>query len=216
MTQMTADPRAADSRKMRWALPIVIALLLAGAIYGAIAFRYDFYPKRFGVVDAGSVYRSGQISPRMIRPTLEKYHIASIIDLQGQSENPGQAAEQQAASELGIAYNRFPLAGDGTGKIENYAAALQTLVEAKKAGKPVLIHCSAGTQRTGVAVAYYRMLVEGRSPLEALDEMEKYGWSPTHDAKAHRYVNEHMSELAQILIDRGVIERAPTPLPQLP
>ena len=142
-------------------------------------------------------------------------NIKTIIDLQGEKEDASQEAEQQAVHDLAIDYHRYPLSGDGTGKIENYASAIQTLVQSKNAGKPVLIHCSAGTQRTGVAVAYYRVLVENQPPSTAYSEMRQYAWNPTRDAKALQYLNDHMAELAQLLVDRGVIDHVPQPIPKL-
>lgn len=215
MTTQTSRPVSRKSKAPWIACLVVIALVIAGVCCYEF-FKYDFFPKRFGVVDAGLVFRSGQISPRLIKQVLEEHKIKTIVDLQGEKHDAAHDAEQQAARELGINYYRYPLSGDGTGKIEHYAEALQTLVNSEKAGKPVLVHCSAGTQRTGVAVAYYQMLIENKPPVVAYREMQKYGWSPTHDAKAERYINSHMSELAQMLVDRGIIAHVPNPLPKLP
>jgi protein tyrosine phosphatase len=40
--------------------------------------------------------------------------------------------------------------------------------------KPVYVHCRYGENRTGVMVAAYRMLIEGVSDEEAIEEMRRY------------------------------------------
>ena len=40
--------------------------------------------------------------------------------------------------------------------------------------KPIYVHCRSGQNRTGVMVAAYRVLLEGWSPKNAIDEMGKY------------------------------------------
>lgn len=160
--------------------------------------------------------RSGQISPRLIKTTLEQNRIRTIINLQSTDDRPDAVrdAEQDAARQLNIEYYRYPLKGDGTGEISRYADALQMLVSSRNAGKPVLIHCAAGAQRTGVAVAFYRVLVQNQLPADAYAEMKIYGWRPTKDTKALDYMNDHMGELARMLVERKVIPQVPDPLPQ--
>jgi protein tyrosine phosphatase (PTP) superfamily phosphohydrolase (DUF442 family) len=202
--------------RRRW-----IPILVTAAVLGAGFWVYDFYkddiwPKRFGEVVPGLVYRSGQISPRLVEQTLQERGIKTLINLQANvgGDDPVQAVEQEAATRLGIDCFRFPLAGDGTGNIANYAGALTKLVVSRRAGKPVLIHCAAGTQRAGVAIAYYRVLVENRPASEAYAEMLRYGVTPRKDQPALNYLNDHMAELAGMLVDRGVIPKIPDPLPR--
>ena len=43
------------------------------------------------------------------------------------------------------------------------------------ANQPVYVHCEQGIGRTGIAVAVYRMAVEGWKPQRALDEANAHG-----------------------------------------
>ncbi len=200
------------SRPVLLLIPLVVGL----CIWAYSAIRHDFSPKRFGVVVPGSLYRSGQLSPRMIKPTLERYSIKVIVDFQGpKDQSSAIEAELVACKELGVEHHFYPLSGDGTGPIERYADALTTIVETQRASKPVLIHCSAGTQRTGAAVAFYRMLVERKPASEAYEELSRYDWDPKKDTILIVYINDHIAELAQMLQSRGVIEQVPTPLPRI-
>lgn len=193
----------------------VVLLLAAAGAWAWKTWRYDVFPKRFGVVTPDRLYRSGQLSLRLVKSTLAAHGIKTVVDLQGKKPDgdPEQDAEAQAVRDLGIDYSRYPLGGDGTGDLAHYAAALKKLVESMKAGRPALVHCAAGTQRTGVAVAYYRVLVEGRPGTEAYAEMLRYDWDPERDGQAIDYLNRNMRDLAGRLVEAGVLPRVPDPLP---
>jgi protein tyrosine/serine phosphatase len=173
-------------------------------------------PKRWGVVEEGLVYRSGQLHPALVAETLRDRGIDVIVDLnQQEHDNAAQRAEEDAAAALGIERSLYPLIGDGTGDIEQYAQALLRLNEARRSNQQVLVHCSAGTYRTGGVVAMQRVLVEGWSTDRARDEMMQYNWKPA-DSTLPRYLNEHMAALAARLVELGVIEHVPEPLPHFP
>ena len=194
---------------------VILALVVVAGIGVWDTFKYRFIAKRFGVVVPGKVYRSGQISRWMLDETISEHKIGAIVDLQGiDPASEHQQYEIAAAERLGVELHRFPLAGDGTGEIERYADAVETIAVCERAGKPVLVHCAAGSQRTGGAVAAYRLLVRGESPQEARSELERFKWDP--ESPLIGYLNEHMAELARMLVERGVIERVPEPLPRLP
>ena len=59
------------------------------------------------------------------------------------------------------------------------------------------------------------MLVEHQSAQNALTQMRAYGHDPTANPHLLEYLNSHMAELAQLLVDRHVIDRMPNPVPVL-
>jgi hypothetical protein len=178
---------SASSRALRRLLFGAIGGLMLGVIAVGLWFgllRDKFVPKRFGTVVAGKVYRSGQISRRLIGGVIDRYHIGTIIDLSGLDvSDPDQQAEVAIASE--------------------------------RKGVPVLVHCSAGAQRTGACVAFYRLLVRGEPAESVYAELPRYGWDPKTDQILIDYANSNMRTLAELLVARHVIERVPDKLPQL-
>jgi protein tyrosine/serine phosphatase len=208
-------PRPRDKRWLAW---LIVALVVIGGGIGLWdqVLKDRLIPKRWGVVEQGQIYRSGQLSESLVKPMLADNHIAVVVDLNGPvADDPRQDAEARAMAELGIAAHRFPLSGNGTGDIHSYANAIKVIDDAVKAGKPVLVHCSAGTQRTGGTVAAYRLLVQRRSPADAYRELESYDWDPHKDAILLTYLNSHMRELAGLLVQSGVLEKVPDPVPVL-
>jgi protein tyrosine/serine phosphatase len=198
---------------------VILGLILLG-ILAAVAWnngvRDRLMPKNFGIVEPGILYRSGQISRWQIESTLKANNIKVIVALSehaSPTQQPNVDAEIKIANDLGIERDLFPLGGDGTGQIDQYANAITAIDHAKKLGKPVLVHCIAGAQRTGGVMATYEMLVERKSPAEAFDQMRHYGHDPTANPHLLEFLNSHMAELAQKLVDRHVIDRVPNPLP---
>ena len=79
----------------------------------------------------------------------------------------------------------------------------------------MLVHCSAGSQRTGGVVAMFRVLIQKRSPESAVAELEQYDWQPNKDQVLLDYLNSHIGELARLLVEMDVIEKIPNTLPVL-
>ena len=212
---MAQTIRSRPSRRLVWLITSTVLVVGAGIWLWKAVLEDRVIPKRWGVVEEGIIYRSGQLNASLVETTLERYHIALIVSLTSEDPNDrDQRAELQAAADLGIDLQRYTLSGNGTGDIQAYAKAIAAIVQAKKAGRPVLVHCATGTQRTGGAIAFYRLLVERRPSSSVYRELRRYGWRPS-DRALPDYVNRHMADLAQLLVDMEVIQDVPDPLPVL-
>lgn len=69
--------------------------------------------------------------------------------------------------------------------------------------KPVYVHCRCGTKRTAVMVAAYRVLIEGVSDEEAIDEMRRYRRGPWFkaDAKYIRALSKRHEEIRRKVME---------------
>ncbi|MGA2094307.1 MAG: tyrosine-protein phosphatase [Sedimentisphaerales bacterium] len=202
----------------KWLFVAASAVVAGLVIVGWFGFARDrIIPKKFGVVVPGRVYRSGQISSTLIKKVLTQNNIRVIIDLGAYDPNDhDKIAEEKVVDELGIKLLRFPLKGNGTGDVNNYAGAIAAIAEADKQSLPVLVHCSAGAQRTGGVIAVYRVLVQKMDPNIVEDEIEKYGCDIDDRPILRSFLNDNMAELAMRLKQAGVIDQIPAPIPQLP
>ncbi|MEM9704398.1 MAG: hypothetical protein AAF907_18295, partial [Planctomycetota bacterium] len=191
-----------------------------GGIVAAVgvwdAVKYDFIAKRFGIVEKDGLFRSGQMSGAMFEPTIRANEIDTVVWLLGNDKwDPGHGAEVAALEQIpDVKFERFPLRGDGTGDFEVYFEALAALVRARKADRKVLVHCAAGSQRTGSLIAAYRLLVRRDDPTDVYAELGRYGWRP-EDAAMLDYLNQHLPECARRLYERGLISEVPDPIPVL-
>ncbi|HET6325830.1 MAG TPA: tyrosine-protein phosphatase [Planctomycetaceae bacterium] len=208
-----------DRRKLLRAFAlttVALAVIVAVIALWSLVLRDRFVVKRFGTVVPGKVYRSGQISRFLIGDVIERNGLGTIIDLNGLDPNDAdQRAEVEASQEKGVRHLRFPLRGDATGPIDRYAGAVQAMVESELQGRPVLVHCAAGAQRTGACISFYRLLIRHDPAEDVYRELVSYGWDPKANQVLLDYVNGHMHELAKLLVERHVLDREPDPLPFL-
>jgi hypothetical protein len=147
-----------------WTWASVAAILCAIGL--AWEFRRPWFQGNLGVVDPGRVIRSAQPTaelPRLIR----EYHLGSILNLRG--GGPADwwyEAEVKTARENGVSYYDLPL--NATRRPTR--RELLTLIDVlERCSYPLLIHCKAGADRTGLASAVYRMIRLGEPPARALE-----------------------------------------------
>jgi protein tyrosine/serine phosphatase len=179
--------------------------------------RYLFIKRKWGVVEEGLIYRSGQLHERLIEDALVDHGIQVVVDLsEDEPDDEHEAAEREAVERLGIRkVDVLGLDGYGSGDLDGYAVALEEMVRATRERTPLLVHCAAGAQRTGGAVAFFRVLVQGWDGGRAYDEMMEYRREPDDRDRLLEYVNANMKTLAERLVERGVIDAVPDPLPQV-
>jgi len=98
-----------------------------------------------------------------------------VVNLRG-----GKSAKEEATvTKLGMKYVWIP-SHCGFPQDEPWAKFLKVIEE--NPGKTVFVHCQLGEDRTGMAVASYRMAEQGWSAEEAMKEMKFFGFSAVHHA----------------------------------
>tara|TARA_R110002111_G_scaffold256979_2_gene324547 strand:- start:19937 stop:20611 length:675 start_codon:yes stop_codon:yes gene_type:complete len=199
-TVVAPPARPAKNRKLL-KISITVCVIIAASVLVWEEFLEDrLVAKRWGVVEPGKIYRSGQVSSYLIEPMLRENKIEKVIALNGSDLNKAYLKTEVAtARKLKIDHQVLHLIGDGTGDVEDYAEAVAEIMRCEKAGKPVLVHCAAGAQRTGGVVAAYRMLVQKKTPEEAYQELLQYDWKPRKDQALIEYLNQNLATLSKLL-----------------
>jgi protein tyrosine/serine phosphatase len=123
----------------------------------------------FHSVVAGEVYRSSQPSANDIAEFKRQYGIKTIINLRGNNSGRGwYESEIAQAKELDINHIDFKMSADRE-LTQPQAEELVALM--RDAPKPLLIHCQAGADRTGLASALYLAAVAKVSESESEKQM---------------------------------------------
>jgi len=99
--------------------------------------------------------------------------IHSIVNLIWEKSSPDE--EQRWAEHNGLHYLPLPLVDSQEPNREEVTRFLHFVTDEQN--RPAYVHCEAGSGRTGVMVAAYRMAIEGGAPDSAIAEAEKFGLS---------------------------------------
>jgi len=140
----------------------VIGLALSVAL-GAVLWRCASHNE--GVVVSGEVYRAAQLNDNDLRSEIQTYHLKSVLNLRGENPKAGWYIRELAiCREMGVVHadvrlsaRHLPRADELTQLIGYYHSLPQ----------PMLIHCNAGSDRTGFAGAIYLIECKGVAPVEA-------------------------------------------------
>ncbi|QND44314.1 dual specificity protein phosphatase family protein (plasmid) [Rhizobium lusitanum] len=136
---------------------LVGTLFLAGAFLG-----YRQVSGNFHAVVKGEVYRAAQPTADQVTRYVQENGIRSILDLRGAPgpQSPRFQAEYVTAQKLGVAHYEFRMSAR---KQLTQEEAAQLIDIMRKAEKPLLIHCQAGADRSGLASALYLAAIANES-----------------------------------------------------
>jgi hypothetical protein len=146
----------------------------AGATFGAetvgvaelVGLRYPVSKYEFKVSDG--LTRGSRIDDPKGYDSLVKQGFKGIVDLTLEGTNDAKGGKAAGLNTLNV-------------KILDNSAPTQKQVKdfldfaTNPKNSPCYVHCEAGKGRTGVAVAAYRMAVEGWPPEKAIAEAAKFG-----------------------------------------
>ncbi|MBO3761111.1 dual specificity protein phosphatase family protein [Ciceribacter sp. L1K22] len=146
---------------MRWkrllkraGLGTLVVVLGLGAWLGYLQFSGNFHE-----VLPGKFYRSAQLSPEALAGYIDRYGIATVINLRG--ENPQDQwyrDEMKAVQDRGAVYLNFRMSAKRELTMEESFRLVALMRDAKG---PILVHCQGGADRTGFASVLYLQQIAG-------------------------------------------------------
>ncbi len=131
----------------------------------------------------GNQYNLHQMTPMLYRsalpdsnaaPLLEKLKIGTVINFLPESDADWLKSPDIRQVQLTYRTNHVD--------DSDVLAALRAIQEAETNG-PVLMHCKHGSDRTGLMAAMYRVVIQGWSKEEALNEMTLGGFGTSNGFK---------------------------------
>lgn len=164
MNQTTLPSRKA---KVWWRWILTVLTVLIGALLAYDGYTI-FYNANFRTIVSGEAYRSGQMDAAQLSRVIQEYGINSIINLRGTDAPALYQGEMETAKRLGVQHYDFSLSAINEITMSQMDDVIRTLREAPK---PVLIHCQAGSDRTGLVSALYCLTLKGETPAQASREL---------------------------------------------
>lgn len=160
----------------------VTALCFFAALGGW--YLWTQHDRNFHPVIPGVLYRSAQMNADQIRHAVEVSKARAMLNLRGVRVGQDWYEEELAVTKaLGIAHFDYGISANAPVTLAQMKDIV-ALIE--QAPKPLLIHCEAGADRTGLAVALY-LLTHGDSEAQARDALGlRFGhfpylmWASTH------------------------------------
>jgi Tyrosine phosphatase family len=192
-------------RRRRTYIYIALAVLIIGggvALFGGIYFRWYRAPYNtagktiawsvgipepaynFDTVVPGRLYRSGWPDPRFLDYVRWRYGIQHVVSLAGASEIHARA------KDLGM---NVTVLNWRTDKLP--AQDLKMLLTLFDGNERVLVHCEVGRDRSGYAIAIYRILRQHWPLQRAIQEMEAHGHSQRNRSETNRVLRESLREV---------------------
>ena len=176
---MTLPQRPAFLVKFARATAVTLLFVLL-ALAGAYA--YVHVGGNFHEVEKGVVYRSSWLGSEKLEQAVDRLGVKSVLNLCG--EQPGVAwyeGEVEVSRRRGVKFVSLALSAN-TALDARQVAKLAEIV--RDAPKPLLIHCRAGSDRTGLASAIY-VALRGGSLRDAQDQLSLfYGHFPYFGSKS--------------------------------
>ncbi len=147
-------------RKPQIIIAVFVLSLLLSAGYLFIEEYDNFHP-----ITRGEAYRSAQLDRDELVYYIRKYNIKSIINLRGDDLMASwYREEKQVSEEYNVKLYDLSLSACREPAEEEIKTLLMLF---KRIPRPVLIHCRAGSDRTGLAAAMWKLVVDKEPKSEA-------------------------------------------------
>jgi protein tyrosine/serine phosphatase len=145
-----------------------VTALAFGAYLGGLQLLGNFHE-----VLPGELYRSAQPTAADIDEYAARYGIKTILNLRGENSADWYLQETEAAKKEGITHINYALSAS---QVVTPEQAHELLALMRDAPKPLLIHCQAGADRTGLVSVLYLQQIAGIDEETAEEQLSvRYG-----------------------------------------
>ena len=131
----------------------------------------------FHSITPGEAYRSAQLDKDELEYDIRKYKIRSIINLKGKDGGePFYEEEIAICRDMEVRHYDLGISADKTPSSHDIEKLLMLFINAPR---PVLIHCQAGADRSGLAAALWKVVIDGAPKSVAREQLSiRYGHMP--------------------------------------
>jgi protein tyrosine/serine phosphatase len=162
---------------------VIVAVATAAVYFSWIGIQQFIFGNVHAVIP-GELYRSAQLTEQQIADMSSQYGIKTIINLRGDNAGtPWYDEEILASDQLGIKHMDFRMKST---RVLDYDRARELVQMMRDAPKPLLVHCAAGADRTGLASALYLAEIAKMDEVTAESQLSlRYGHMPFWWSESH-------------------------------
>lgn len=161
------------SRRLKSIVAVLSLLLILTASY----FAYIEEQGNFHAITPGEAYRSAQMDRDELEYYIKRYNIRSILNLRGENpDNSWYKEEMEVSKEQDVKHYDISLSASREPTEDDIHKLMWIF---KNAQRPVLIHCQAGADRSGLVSAMWKVIVNKEPKSEAGEQLSiLYGHLP--------------------------------------
>ena len=152
---------------------IAIALCLSLSAWSLQDWFRELGIKNFAIVDNGKIYRSGLPTVNQLDYLCEEYNITTVISLSGDVTEKYRSLNRFMDNRR-IKHVNLAMMTEVRPPQQKITTFLQEIADSNN--WPILVHCGAGVDRTGMMIALHRMVNEGWQWDRAREEAVNYGF----------------------------------------
>ena len=137
----------------------------------------------FHTITPGEAYRSAQLDADKLAYYIKKYQIKSILNLRGKDSGATWYTDElNVSSKNNVAHYDISLSAYEEPQEKDIKSLLEIFMQAPR---PLLIHCKAGADRSGLVAAMWKLVVDKEPKVEAGRQLSiLYGHLTVGRAKA--------------------------------
>jgi protein tyrosine/serine phosphatase len=187
------------TRKVRLAVAVILAVVgVPTAGIGAWVLSLEWLGN-VHVVEPARLYRAAQLNGAALDEVLDRYATRTIVNLRGENEGKGWYDDEVAVARK---HKLVHIDVSMSAMQEPDDATVTSLIHAlRDSPSPILVHCEGGSDRSGLASALYELLVAGRTPAVAAEQLSiRYGhfpWLGSHTVAMDRAFDRIAAEVRQ-------------------
>ncbi len=168
---------SSEMKKKRSLLKIIAGVILSVIYITGSFVMFVRDSGNFHEITSGKAYRSAQLNKAQLEHFIKKYGIRSVINLRGgKKEARWYRDEITICEQYGIIHYDIPLSATREPKMEEVNQLIEIF---RTAPQPVLIHCKDGADRSGLAAAIWKVVMDGEPEWEAKKQLSIfYGHMP--------------------------------------
>jgi protein tyrosine/serine phosphatase len=145
-----------------------LVLSLSMLVIGSYVF-YIFETGNFHPITPGEAYRSAQLDIDKLEYHIKQNHIKSILNLRGENSDMQWYKDEISMSEkYKIAHYDVTLSSSKEPSPDDVKKITEIF---KSAPRPILIHCKAGADRSGLVAAMWKVVVDKEPKSQARQQL---------------------------------------------